>query len=43
MRDYQQRSFFIDGGDSNRVPALFASFIVDTIFDESEVRIIEHL
>ena len=43
MRHYQQRCFFIDGGHSNRVPALFASLIVDTIFNESEVWIIEHL
>ena len=42
MRDYQQRSFFLDGGQSNRVPALFAS-LIDAIFDESEVRVIEHL
>src|SRR5581483_6804618 len=43
MRDYQQRCFFIDGGHSNRMPALFASLVVDAIFDESDVRIIEHL
>lgn len=43
MRDYQQRCFFIDGGGSNRLPALFASLVVDAILDECEVWIIEHL
>ncbi len=42
MNDDQQKRAFINRYLANGVPALLSAFVVDAIFTEQEVRIVEH-